>query len=177
MFVSMDKLNIRVARIEDINLLSALGLTTCYEAYFELDPSKDLADYCVSAFSFDQLKKELKDTDSTFLIAELNAKAVAYAKLRENNLIDCLKDIRAIEVQRIYVLEKMKGNRIGEKLMARCFEIAQNKGYEMLWLGVWEKNLAAQKFYSKLGMINVGTTDFSDGKNSFVNLVMAKEII
>jgi len=168
-------LRIRQATISDVNIISALGVTTCYEAYFELDPSNDLADYCAFAFNPEQMKAELEDANSTFLIAEWNGKAVGYAKLRENNLIECLKDKNAVEVQRVYVLEKMKGKHIGEKLMTRCFEIAGEKGCEMLWLGVWEKNVAAIKFYAKLGMANVGTTDFSDGKSSFINLVMAKK--
>ncbi len=172
----MNELHIRTVALDDLNLLSALGVTTCYETYFELDPSKDLADYCAQAFNPEQIRVELEDANSTFLIAEWNGKAVGYAKLRENNLVECLKDKNAVEVQRIYVLEKMKGRRIGEKLMTRCFEIAREKGYNTLWLGVWEKNTAAQKFYIKLGMSSVGTTDFSDGKSSFINLVMAKNV-
>ena len=169
-------LEIRRATAKDISLISALGITTCYEAYFELDPSKDLADYCVKFFSLEQISAELKDENSTFLIAELNEKVVGYAKLREGKKIECLKGKNAIEVQRIYILEKMKGKRIGAELMNRCFEIAREKSFEMLWLGVWDKNVAAQKFYEKIGMKNIGTTDFSDGKNEFINLVFAKEI-
>jgi ribosomal protein S18 acetylase RimI-like enzyme len=170
-------LNIRPATISDISIISALGITTCYEAYFELDPSADLADYCVKFFSLEQIKSELEDANSTFLIAEFAGKAVGYAKLREGKKIECLSGENVIEVQRIYILEKMKGRQIGEGLMNRCFEIARKKGYEILWLGVWEKNITAQRFYEKIGMKNVGTTDFSDGKNEFINLVFAKEIL
>jgi diamine N-acetyltransferase len=60
--------------------------------------------------------------------------------------------------------------------MEKCCEIGREKGYETLWLGVWDKNIAAQRFYEKIGMGNVGTTDFSDGKNEFINLVFAKNI-
>ena len=173
----MNELTIRIAALDDLNLLSALGITTCYEAYFELDPSRDLADYCASVFNFEQMKTEIEDANSTFLIAEFGGKAIGYAKLREGKFIECLKGKNAIEVQRIYILEKLKGNRIGESLMTRCFEIGKEKGYETLWLGVWDKNVKAQKFYEKIGMSNVGTTDFSDGKNEFINLVFAKDIL
>ncbi len=170
-------LEIRQATISDVQIISALGITTCYEAYFELDPSKDLAEYCVKFFSLEALTNEFEDANSTFLIAESDGKAIGYVKLREGKKIECLRGKNAIEVQRIYILEKMKGKRIGESLMNRCFEIAQEKGYETLWLGVWDKNIAAQKFYEKIGMKIIGTTDFSDGKNEFINLVFAKEIL
>lgn len=172
----MDELIIRKADIDDLKLLSAISITTCYEAYFELDPSKDLAEYCDWAFNQRQMKTEIEDPNSTFLIAEFGGKTVGYAKLRENKFIKCLKDKNAIEVQRIYILEKMKGKHIGNALMNRCYEIAAEKGYETVWLGVWDKNTAAQKFYERIGMKKVGTTDFSDGKSSFINFVMAKDL-
>ncbi len=172
----MNELNIRIAGADDLNLIAALSVTTCYEAYFELDLSRDLADYCAFAFNFLQMKAEIEDRDATFLIAELDGVAVGYAKLRENKMIECLKDKNAIEVQRIYVLEKIKGKSIGRALMDKCFEIGKVRGYEILWLGVWDQNTKAQAFYERIGMKNEGTTDFSDGKNSFINFVFAKRI-
>ena len=169
-------LTIRRTTISDVQIISALGITTCYEAYFELDPSHDLAEYCVNFFSLEQLATEFEDENSTFLIAELNGKAIGYAKLREGKKIECLKGKNAIEVQRIYLLEKVKGKNIGKALMEKCQAIGREKGYETLWLGVWDKNIAAQKFYEKIEMKNIGTTDFSDGKNEFINLVFAKKI-
>ena len=169
-------LEIRQATISDVQIISALGITTCYEAYFELDRSNDLAEYCVNFFSLEQITAEFEDANSKFLLAEFNGKAIGYVKLREGKKIECLRDKNAIEVQRIYLLEKMKGKNIGKALMEKCFEIGKEKGYETLWLGVWDKNVAAQKFYEKIGMKIVGTTDFSDGKNEFINLVFAKDI-
>lgn len=168
---------IRFADADDLKLLVALGMTTCYEAYFELDPPKDIAEYCVWSFSPEQLKTELEDKNSTFLIAELDGRAVGYAKLREGKKIECMAGKNAVEVQRIYILEKMKGKRIGERLISRCFEIAKQRGFATVWLGVWDKNTAAQKFYEKIGMKNVGWTDFSDGKTEFINMVFAKDIL
>jgi diamine N-acetyltransferase len=175
--MAADDLVIRFARADDLKLLIALAVTTCYEAYFELDPSKDLAEYCLRAFNEAQLQSELDDAHSTFLIAERDARAVGYAKLREGKKIECMAGRNAVEVQRIYILEKMKGKRIGERLLNRCFELAKERGFETVWLGVWDKNTAAQRFYEKIGMTRAGWTDFSDGKNEFINLVFAKDIL
>lgn len=172
----MSKITIRKAVLADVNLISALATTTCYEAYFELDPSHDLADYCVNFYSPNIIETELKDENSTHIIAEINKKAVGFAKLRIGKIIDCIKDKNAIELQRIYVLEKLKGQNIGKNLLEKCCEIAREKSFETIWLGVWEKNLKAQKFYEKIGMKNIGITDFSDGKNEFINLVFAMEL-
>jgi ribosomal protein S18 acetylase RimI-like enzyme len=172
----MKTLRIRHAGLNDLKLIAALGITTCYEAYFELDPSTDLAEYCVTFFSLEMVKAELEDPRSTYLIAELDGNAVGFAKLREGKKIDCLDGRNAIEVQRIYLLEKVKGAGVGRALIEKCREIGRAKGYETLWLGVWDQNIEAQKFYERIGMKNVGLCDFSDGKNKFINFVFAEDL-
>ena len=172
----MNELNIRKATIADLNLISVLAITTHYEAYFELDPSHDLADYCVRFFNLETVKEELENPNLTYLIAEFAGNAVGFAELREGKKIECMKGENAIEIQRIYVIEPMKGKRIGKALFEKCCEIGREKGYTTLWLGVWDKNIKAQKFYEKIGMKNVGTTDFADGKNEFINFVFARDL-
>ena len=163
-------LSIRQANISDTNSICALGVTTFYEAYYEQDEASDLANYVLESFSQAQIEDELNDTDSAFFIAELNGKAVGYAKLRENSTVVCLKNENAVELHRIYILERAKGTGVGDKLMNRCFETARAKGYETIWLGVWEQNSAAQRFYEKLGFMKVGELEFPYGKTVETNL-------
>jgi diamine N-acetyltransferase len=175
-FAKKNNFKIRLANISDLCLISALGIVTCYEAYFELDASHGLAEYCLEAFSSQQLTSELEDVNSTFLIAELDGKSIGYAKLREGKKVACLEGIHAIEVQRIYLLEKVKGRNFGKLLLQRCFQVGKEKGYETLWLGVWDQNLRAQKFYEKLEFENIGVTEFAYGDETTVSFVMVKNI-
>ncbi len=168
--------SIRLAAADDINILAALGTTTCYEAYFELDPSQDLADYCARVYSPENVRSEFEDTDSTYLIAEINDRAVGFAKLRENKPVECVDGENAIELQRIYVLERVKRAGVGKALLQKGIDIGRARGYKQLWLGVWDKNIPAQRFYERLGMEKAGTTVFNDGKNDFINFVFAVNI-
>ena len=172
----MSELNIRKATLADVNLISALAITTHYEAYFELDPSHDLADYCINFFNLETVKSELENPKQTYFIVEFQGNAVGFFLLREGKKIACMEGKNAIELQRIYLIEKMKGKKIGKMMIEKSGEVGREKGYETLWLGVWDKNVEAQRFYEKIGMKNVGVTDFSDGKNSFINFVFAKDI-
>ena len=169
-------LSIRQASISDTNIICALGVTTFYETYFEQDESSDLANYVLEGFSPAQIENELNDTNSTFFIAELNGKAVGYAKLRENSKVECLKNENAVELHRIYILERAKGKGVGGKLLNRCFETAHTKGYEIIWLGVWEENSAAIKFYEQLGFVKVGEVLFPYGETVGTNYVMKLEL-
>lgn len=165
-------LSIRQADIYDTNIICALGATTFYEAYCELDESSDLANYVMESFNQAQIENELNDANSTFFIAESNGKAVGYAKLRENAAVDCVKEENTVELHRIYILERAKGKGVGSTLLERCFEAARAKGYETLWLGVWEENSAAIKFYEKTGFVKVGELQFPYAETVGTNLVL-----
>lgn len=165
-------LSIRLAGISDTNILCTLGVTTFYEAYFEQDDSDDLANYVIESFNPKKIKAELNDKNSTFFIAELNGKGVGYAKLRENSKVDCLKSENAIELQRIYILERVRGKGVGGELLNWCVEAARTKGYEMIWLSVWVENPSAVKFYEKLGFVKIGEMQFPYGKTVGTNHVM-----
>jgi ribosomal protein S18 acetylase RimI-like enzyme len=71
---------------------------------------------------------------------------------------------KALELKRIYVLKEYQGKGIAQKLMDHILDFAAEHEYEMVWLGVWEHNVRAQKFYEKYGFKNSGFThDFPIG--------------
>ncbi len=87
-----------------------------------------------------------------------------------------MRDENAVEIQRIYILEKMKGKHFGDGLMQKCFNEARRRNYESVWLGIWEKNLAAQKFYRKYGFIKVGELDFPYGETVGTNHILKLDL-
>lgn len=169
-------INVRLASLSDAKLLSVLGATTFYEAYFEQDDSLDLGAYCVEAFNLEQTEAELKDENSTYFVGEFQGKAVGYAKLREKSTAQGVENLNGIELHRIYILEKLKGKGVGLELIKRCFAEAAQRGFETIWLGVWRYNLPAQRFYEKLGFVKVGELQFEYGDGFEINYVLAKTL-
>jgi diamine N-acetyltransferase len=149
-------INIRKADKKDAKLISALGVTTFYEAYFETDEPAHIAAYIARTYDPEQIENELNDKNSTFFIAEIEGKAVGFAKLRENSVPDCLAGDNTIELHRIYLVERVWRKGFGRKLIERCLSEAKTKGCDSLWLGTWEENVRAQKFYEQLGFTHVG---------------------
>ncbi|MEZ5428203.1 MAG: GNAT family N-acetyltransferase [Pyrinomonadaceae bacterium] len=170
------QLTIRYADLSDARLISGLGATTFYETYFEQDEPGDLADYLAENFNPKQMEKELADPDSTFMIAEVEGKAVGYAKLRENSRVDCIRDEKAVELHRIYVLEKMSGRGIGGELIRECRAEARRKGFTSIWLGVWENNPKAQRFYRKQGFVKAGELRFRYGSKIETNYILRSDL-
>ncbi len=167
-----DKINIRRATALDAKLVSVLGTVSFYEAYFEQDAAHDLANYIHESFELEKIRAEIEDKNAAFFIIFADEKAVGYAKLREGSKVDCIKSENSIELQRIYTIERVYGKGIGESLLKYCLEIARQKGFETLWLGVWEENTRAQRFYAKYEFTHVGEITFPYGETVGINFVL-----
>ena len=170
----MNDLIIRRANVEDAKLISVIGTVSFYEAYFEQDNAHDLANYIYESFELNKIRAEIADEDAAFFIIFTGGKAVGYAKLRENSKADCIESENSVELQRIYIIERVYGAGIGAALLEFCLETAKQKGFETLWLGVWEENKRAQKFYAKHGFTRVGELDFPYGETVGRNFVLEK---
>lgn len=163
---------IRLASPEDAKLISALGIVTFYEAYYEQDTPQDMAEYLNESFSVDRIDGEFLDPNTCFYIAYREGKAVGYAKLISGSRTDCVTGKDPIELKRIYLVERVWGTGIGEMLLRHCIEHARKGGHDTLWLGVWQENARGQRFYAKHGFTKVGTITFPYGDTEGINDVM-----
>ena len=163
---------IRRANVQDANLLAALGGTTNYETYFETDEPEDLADYIADFFNPQAIKIELEDANNSFFIAEINGKAVGYAKLRTGQPAECVKGENTVELHRIYILEKMTQHGIGKILLQMCLDESKARSFDTLWLAVFELNGRAFEFYKRQGFTQAGETGFYYGEKRFRCFVM-----
>lgn len=163
---------IRKADRHDARLISVLGAVTFYEAYFEQDAPPDLANYITDSFNVPEIEAQLANQSAEFFILYRNGKAVGYAKLRKDSKADCIEIKNAVELQRIYLLQAVWGAGVGEELLNFCLAEACRQGYESLWLGVWEENRRAIRFYEKQGFREVGEVSFPYGSTVGRNLVL-----
>ena len=169
-------MSIRKATAADVPLLSVLSTVTFYEAYFEQDDPHDLANYLVENFSLEVIAEAVDSSDSTFLIAFRGKQAVGYARLRQGEPHESIENKNAVELQRIYLVERVWGKGVGEILLEHCVAEAKRMGGEVMWLGVWEENRRGLSFYAKHGFARVGTLTFPYGDSIGINAVMQIEI-
>ena len=93
--------------------------------------------------------------------------------------LDHLKDKTAnsLEIERIYVLKEFLGKTIGQLLLEHAFQIAREKGNENVWLGVWEENKRAIRFYQKNGFEEFDKHIFMLGEDAQTDILMRKKLI
>ncbi len=168
----------RQATVADAKPLTDLAYTTFWDAFAHhpKNAPADLEHYMRQAFSVEQIAKELADPKSIFLLAEIDGELAGYAKIILDNIEPGITATRPIELSRLYSQQKFLGQGVGQTLMDACFERAKDEVRDVMWLGVWEYNPRAQRFYEKNGFRVVGSHTFVLGSDPQTDLLMQKEI-
>jgi diamine N-acetyltransferase len=174
--VEETSIKIRLAETTDAQLLHALGRRVWAQTFAADNDPADLAAYLDSAFSDSIQTAELTDPALTYLIAENRGGAVGYALLRRNKTSPAVSDPTAIELQRFYVDAAHHGRGIAQSLMSACVAQAVALKANTLFLGVWERNPRAIRFYEKMGFTTVGAQTFTVGSDVQQDLVLARPL-
>ena len=174
----MSDILIRQATPDDAKLLTDLAYTTFWDAFAHhpKNAPDDLNHYMRQAFNQEQISAELADDKNIFLIAEIDGEAAGYSKMVIAYVEPGITAERPIELSRLYAHQKHLGQGVGQRLMDACFERAIQEGRDVMWLGVWEYNPRAQRFYEKNGFRVVGSHVFQLGKDSQTDLLMQREL-
>ena len=168
----MENFSIKECSFKDIEKIKYISEKTFYETFSEENTKEDMESYLIETFSYDMLESEIKNSGSKFYIVKNNGEAVAYMKLNfDKAQIEPGHD-NTLEVQRIYVLQEYKGRSIGKFLMQKALEVGKSSKVDYIWLGVWENNIDAIRFYEKLGFIKFDTHIFILGEDKQIDNLM-----
>jgi len=159
------EMNIRYANENDAALLAEMGRTTFFDSFIQYNTAEDMEKYLSEHYSTEIQMSEIRDSDTIFLIAEQNDIPVGYAKLKQYSKGEGVAGTNPMELQRIYSIQEYIGKGVGPELMKEAIREAKDRGFNCLWLGVWEKNERAIKFYEKWGFKKVGNYVFVLGED------------
>jgi diamine N-acetyltransferase len=172
-------LNIRIATVKDAEVLAKIGWQSFKEAFAEHPKNHpdDMKVYMDEAFSVKTIGAELVEKDAVWFVAEVENEAVGYAKLKTNSREHGISGGNPIELCRLYTLQKFIGKGIGKALMLKCLEFAKENEHDTFWLGVWEFNYNAQKFYTKFGLEKCGEHVFQLGNDPQTDWLMQRNLV
>ncbi len=146
-------MEIRKVNIQDIEQLKEIGKRTFFETFSSDSSEENMTKYLDNVFSTEKLKIELTDPNAEFYFAELQGKVIGYLKVNSGQSQTEIKDKNAFEIERVYVLKEFHGKKVGQLLYEKAIELAKSKDAEYVWLGVWEENPRAIRFYEKNGFV------------------------
>jgi len=174
----MTPISIRQATLGDAKLLTDLAYKTFWDAFAHhpKNAPDDLAHYMRQAFNVEQTTAELSEPSDLFLIAEIEGQPAGYAKLAFGHIEPGITAQEPVELNRLYAQQEYVGGGVGQALMDECLARARSAGCDVMWLGVWEYNPRAQRFYEKNGFRVVGEHVFQLGSDAQTDLLMQREI-
>ena len=139
----------KICEIDDLETLIDIAKTTFIDAFEKDNNPDDFEAYVTSAFSKERFKSELLHPNCTFYFAYVDDTLIGYFKLNEKEAQNEQFGQVTMELERIYILEAFQRQGLGDQLLHKAMEIAKGKKVDFLWLGVWEHNNDAIRFYEK----------------------------
>jgi ribosomal protein S18 acetylase RimI-like enzyme len=168
-------LNIRKAQLKDASALEKISVDTFIEAFGAQNKKEDMDQFLNECFNLDAIKEEIADINTEYHMAFLEGRLVGYVKFRKAVHKD-FKDTNSLEIARIYVYEAYHGKKVGSALMQFVIDQAKLRKADIVWLGVWEFNPKAIRFYENWGFKVFGKHIFRLGTDDQNDLLMCKHL-
>lgn len=119
---------------------------------------------------------EMEEAGAVFWLAYFDDIPIGFTKTRTGYEPPELEGARSLEVERIYVLREHQDKRAGSFMMTHNIDYARQLGFDVIWLGVWEENAQAIRFYERHGFSAFGDHIFVVGTDPQRDILMKKDI-
>lgn len=172
----MNAIKISIATSTDFKIIQEIGRETFYETFASGNTEEVMQQYLQTSFSAEKVKTELNHPNSLFFIACDHQIPIGYLKVNMNDAQTELQESDSLEIERIYVKAHYHGKKVGQLLYDQAVEIAMKKMKKSIWLGVWEENPKAIRFYEKNGFVPFSRHIFKMGDEEQTDIMMRKII-
>ncbi len=164
---------IRKANRSDAASLSQLAERTFRETFGGMNTAGNMDLHCRDSYSESIQAAEISNPNMVTFRADHRDELVGFAQVRWGSAPDCVRGSAPGEIQRLYVASDWHGKGVAQDLMNACIDEMKRRGSDVVWLGVWERNHRAIKFYKKLGFVELGDHVFRLGSDPQRDIVMA----
>jgi ribosomal protein S18 acetylase RimI-like enzyme len=166
----MDDFHISRTTMDELAALRTISIATFVQAFAKDNSPENIEAYISTAFDEEQLKAELLEPESEFYLAKKDEQIIGYLKINLSHIESSL------EVERIYIDEPYHGKGVAQQLMSAALERARQTNFVRVWLGVWEHNPKAIRFYIKYGFEPYGKHIFLLGDDEQTDILMQKNL-
>ena len=170
---------VRRAVAADAVSLHEIAESTFRETFGPFNTAEDMDLHCSRAFTREAQARELDDPAMDTLVVDDpgGERFAAYAQIRAGTPPPSVRSESPIELQRFYVRSELHGEGLARILMDSVLSRAREKRADILWLGVWEKNPRAIRFYEKCGFRQAADQTFLLGTDPQRDLVLMRQLV
>jgi ribosomal protein S18 acetylase RimI-like enzyme len=169
-------INIVQVRPADLSNLVMISRKVFHNAFDHLNTPENMKEYMDRAFNKEQLLSEIENPYSEFYFISVDDDIAGYLKINQGPAQSDIRDQESLEIERIYVYQDIQSKGLGTLLMDKAITRARELGLTYIWLGVWEKNPNAIRFYERHGFHVFGKHSFKMGDDLQTDLLMKREI-
>ena len=166
----------RRATPADADDLSSFARRQFEETFGADNDPRDMAMYIARAFTPSAQADELADPSRICLVGDDDAGIAAYALLHVGATAPPVSGPQPVEIERFYVDARWHGRGLADTLMDLVVDTARLAGATTLWLGVWERNPRAIRFYLRRGFVDVGSHGFLVGTDLQTDRIMTRSV-
>jgi ribosomal protein S18 acetylase RimI-like enzyme len=167
-----------VYQVQKADLLELQGISrqTFFDTFSEVNTKEDMHQYLEVNLSLDQLAEELDNPSTSFYFVKSNNEILAYLKLNEAEAQTEKREVSSMEIERIYVRKEHQNRGVGQFLLDKSIQITKDKKLNVIWLGVWEQNVSAIRFYERNQFQLFGKHSFMLGTDEQTDLLMERHL-
>ena len=169
-------LSFRRCTESDLGELRALSIQTYSETFAAVNTAENMAAYLETAYHAPKLRQELQNPNSEFYFVYANQVLAGYLKVNEAPAQVEFNDPKSLEIERLYVSKAFLGAGVGQFLMDQAVDMARARRKAYIWLGVWEHNDRARRFYEKNGFYRIGQHAFIMGDDHQTDFLLRKDL-
>ncbi len=162
--------------LEDANLLQEFSHQTFTDTFGADTRPEDMEIFLRERLSLERLQEQLANPDSDFYMLWDNDKPAGFVKLNRGPAQSEMQDPKSLEIERIYLSTDYQGQGIGQRLMDFALDKARDQGMDYVWLGVWEDNVKALKFYERNGFLRIGEHFFTVGEDEQTDYLLRRNL-
>ena len=166
---------VREATASDAPAIAAVGTRSFRHAHAAVLHPVDLAGVA-SRFHEAEVRKELGDPDSRWLVAMWAGEIVGFAQIRTATLPTNVFGRFPIELHGIFVAPDWSRHGVGKMLIEASSKLAVSLGYESLWVRVFAANRSAIAFLEGLGFESVQRDVLIGQKSSATIVTLARSL-
>ena len=172
----MENLQFVPVSIADLADLQAISRQTFFDTFAAVNTEADMQHYLEVNLSLAQLTEELTNPSTKFYFAIHDQEILGYLKLNEAQAQTEKRTIPSMEIERIYVRKDFQNRGVGQFLLDQSIEITKEKKLNLIWLGVWEHNVSAIRFYERNHFGLFGKHAFMLGSDEQTDLLMERHL-
>lgn len=173
--------DLRLATPADAAALATLASRTFADTFRHLYTPETLAGFIAETYAEPVIRAEIEDPKKYTVLLfskQQPAHPCAYAMLHDGSVRtgeDASLAPDSFEIKRVYVDKPFHGSGAAYLLMSHVMDVVASKQRAHVWLGVYEDNFKAQKFYTKYGFREVGEHIFLVGETRDRDLLFELE--